>query len=400
MIALRMNSRARKPKIDTPDTFEARGVCVPFAHRQLRHIRARAEPGKQPKEWEALFADPSGESGRRMIMPWTQLPGWMQFPPRDMGLYFALSARAEHGLDPLTVKRLSAEADRDQGADDIAKARYIVVEQEEKLERFKAYIALLVAASREAGEALDDAALKAADKAKIMAEIQGDKNAAKVTPVVFGYFAKLAGCAENEIAQRLEKFAELIGPLGVPGDDPLTFPSEGALGRAATRLDEFRDQVRAHERRVRDQAAQNALLVAFAATQFRDLLRNEYSKLAAVTKDLARALSAPDAAVETLALVRRRASFALDGWEECMEVWNEGVRLRDDGKSGTAPLDAIEYIVKIMPTLPRDEAEGIEETTCWNGIDLARSKMVRNLVNWIDGKEDGEMKQRIEGKRA
>lgn len=79
MIALRMNSRARKPKIDTPDTFEARGVCVPFAHRQLRHIRARAEPGKQPKEWEALFADPSGESGRRMIMPWTQLPGWMQF---------------------------------------------------------------------------------------------------------------------------------------------------------------------------------------------------------------------------------------------------------------------------------------------------------------------------------
>ena len=399
MIALKMNTRTRKPKIDTPETFEARGVCVPFAHRQLRHIRARAEPGAPPKQWEALFADPSGESGRRMIMPWTQLPGWMQFPPRDMGLYFALSAQVEHGLDPLIVKRLSAEADRDQGADDIAKGRYIVVEQEAKLERFKAYIALLVVASREAGEALNDATLKAADKAKIMAEIQGGTGGSKTTAIVFGYFAKLAGCAETEIAQRLEKFAELIGPLGVPSDDPSKFPAEGALGRAASRLDEFRDQVRAHERRVRDQAAQNALLVAFAATQFRDLLRNEYSKLGAVTKDLARALATQDAAAETLALIRRRVAFALDGWDECMDVWDEGVRLRDDGKSGTAPLDAIEYIVKIMPTLPRDEAEGVEEATCWNGIDLARSKMVRNLVNWIDGKEDGEMKQRIEGKR-
>ncbi len=399
MIAFRMNTRARKPKIDTPETFEARGVCVPFAHRQLRHIRARAEPGKPPKEWEALFADPSGESGRRMIMPWTQLPGWMQFPPRDMGLYFALSAQVEHGLDPLTVKRLSAEADRDQGADDIAKARYIVVEQEEKLERFKAYIALLAAGAREAGLALDDAALKDADKAKIMAAIQGGSGGNALTASLFAYFAKRAFCNETEIAQRLEKFADLAGPLGVPGDDPSKFPTEGALGRAATRLDEFRDQVRAHERRVRDQAAQNALLVAFAATQFRDLLRNEYSKLAAVVKDLGRALAAPEATIETLGLVRRRVSFALDGWEECMNVWTESIRLRDDGKSGTAPLDAIEYIVKIMPTLPRDEAEGVEEATCWNGIDLARSKMVRNLVNWIDGKEDGEMKQRIEGKR-
>lgn len=388
MIVIGMNSRARKSKIDAPETFEARGVCVPFAHRQLRHIRARAEPGKPPKEWEALFADPSGESGRHMVLPWTQLTGRMQFPPRDMGLYFALSAQAERGLDPLSVKRLSAEADREQGADDIARGRYIVVEQEEKLERSKAYAALLAAASREAGDVLDDATVKAAGKTKNPA------------PAAFGYFAKLAGCAASEIEKRLEKFAALIGPLGMPGDDPQVFPAEGELGRKAARLDKFRDQVRAHERSARDQAAQNALLVAFAATQFRDLLRNEYSKLAAVTQDLARALATPDTTLETLSLIRRRAAFALDGWEECMDVWDEGVRLRDTGKSGTASLDAIEYIVKIMPTLPREEAEGVEESTCWNGIDLARSKMVREPVDWIDGKEDGEMKQRNEGTRA
>jgi hypothetical protein len=395
-----MNTRPRKPKIDAPETFEARGVCVPFAHRQLRHIRARAEPGTPPKQWEALFDDPSGEAGRRMIMPWTQLTGWIQFPPRDMALYFALSAQVEHGLDPLIVKTLVAEADRDLGADEIAKARHIVIEQETKLERFKAYVALLALAAREAGTVMEDAALKDADKAKIMAAIQGGPDGTKLTSAVFVHFAKRGGCDETEIAQRLEKFAELIGPLGVPDEDPTIFPGEGGLGRAATRLDEFRDQVRAHERRVRDQAAQNALLVAFAATQFRDLLRNEYAKLAAVTRDLGRSLASYEATLETLKSVRRRVAFALDGWEDCVKTWDEGVRLRDDGQSGTAPLDAIEYIVKIMPTMPRGEAEGVEEATCWNGIDLARSKMVRDLVNWIDGKEVSEMKQRIESKRA
>lgn len=325
-----MAAKSRNPGVEAPASFEARGVSVPFADSRLAHVRARAETGAPAASWEALI----GEGLKPTRLPWQKLTGIIKFPPRDMALYFALSAQGGKGLDPWVVRELAAETDRDHGADESARARHADLAREAQAER---------------GRALET----------------------------------LLGLAEGLGADggKLAALAEGFAALGVPGADPTVFPEGGRLGRAAGRLEAFRAEIRRYEREATGTDAQRTLLVAFAATQFRDVLRKAYAAPAEVARDLRQSLAAPDAAAEILARARRRLAFALDGWERCLDVWDEGRRLGE-----RAPQDAVDFIVKIMPTLPRAETGGAEAQACWDGIDRQREAFVRAKVDWIDSK--------------
>jgi hypothetical protein len=304
---------------------------VPFADPRLAQVRARAETGAPTAEWEALI----GGGVKPTRLPWQQLTGILKFPPRDMALYFALSARGDKGLDPWVVRELAAETDRDHGADKPARARHAELARGAQAERDRALDTLL-------------------------------------------------GLAEGLGADggKLAALAEGFAALGVPGADPAVFPDGGRLGRAAGRLEAFRADIRRHERETAGTDAQRTLLVAFAATQFRDVLRKAYAGPDELARDLRRTLAGCEAALETLARARRQVAFALDGWEPCLDVWDEA-RRRGSG----APQDAVDFIVKIMPTLPRGEAGGAEAQACWDGIDRQRDAFVRAKVDWIDRKD-------------
>lgn len=325
-----MGAKSRNPGIVAPASFEARGVRVPFADARLAQVRVRAETGAPTASWEALL----GEGAKPTRLPWQQLTGILKFPPRDMALYFALSAQGDKGLDPWIVRELAAEVDREHGADEPARASHAELAREAMSERNRALELLL-------------------------------------------------GLAEGLGADggKLAALAEGFGALGVPGADPATFPDGGRLGRMAGRLEAFRADIRRHEREATGTEAQRTLLVAFAATQFRDVLRKAYAAPAELARDLRQSLAACDAAVEILARARRQVAFALDGWEPCLDVWDEVPR-----HGAGAPQDAVDFIVKIMPTLPRGEAGGAEAQACWDGIDRQRDAFVRAKVEWIDSK--------------
>ncbi len=324
---------------EAPATFAARGVCVPFADPRLRLIRVRAEPGTLPDRWDVSVGDPFGAEPRRV--PWRQLTGVMQFPPRDMALYFALSARAEKGLDPWDVAGLAAEVDREHGANEAVRAAAVA---------FEHAAAESIAAAREA----------------VARWMPPDTMLAEATHTAL---------------------AHAVAPLGTPRCDPgadpaAIFPEDGPLGAAAARLERFRAQIRKFEGSMRGTVAQRALLVAFGATQFRDLLRNEYRNIGELVAEMGAGTLPPEAALEILQRSARRVAFALDGWAPCIDVWDAGL-----ARDGSAALEAMDFIAKTMPSLPRAEAGGPEEMVCWDGIDRQRAGIVRVRVAWIDGTE-------------
>lgn len=321
-----MAAKTRKEANDPPASFEARGVRVPFAHARLAQVRVRAEAAAQAKDWEALI----GEGSKPTRLPWQNLTGILKFPPRDMALYFAVSARGEKGLDPLVMRDLAAEVDRDHGADETARSRHVALAKIAEAERVRARAAL--------------------------AEIAPQADPAALETLAAG-FAK----------------------LGVPAGP--AFPVDGELGATASRLDRFLGEIRAHERDVPADEAQRTLLVAFAASQFRALLRGEYAKLAGLLAGLRQSPAAGDAAHDVLARATRRAAFALDGWAPCLDIWDEA-KTRD----ADALQDAVDFILQIMPSLPGAEAGGKEAQACWGGIDRQRASFVRTAVDWIDAK--------------
>jgi hypothetical protein len=323
-----MAAKSRKEGIEARGSFEARGVRVPFAHARLAAVRVRAEAAAPTHGWEALI----GEGAKPTRLPWQKLTGILKFPPRDMALYFALSARGEKGLDPLVVRDLAAEVDRDHGADEATRARHAALAEIAEAERARARAALAAAAPLAEPGALD---------------------------------ALAAGFAK----------------LGVPSPGVAGFPEAGELGAAAARLDRFLAEIRAYERQASTDEAQRALLVAFAASQFRALLRRDYAKLAEFVADMRQSEAALDAVLEILARTMRRVAFALDGWAPCLDIWDEA-----KGREPAAAHDAVDFVLQTMPSLPREEAGGAEAQACWDGIDRRRTSFVRTMVDWIDAK--------------
>jgi hypothetical protein len=189
----------------------------------------------------------------------------------------------------------------------------------------------------------------------------------------------LTAAAPHADAVALETLVGGLAKLGVPTQNG--FPTDGELGAAAARLDRFLAEIRAHERTVPADEAQRALLVAFAASQFRALLRAEYAKLAELVGDMRQSLAAVDAVLEILARITRRVAFALDGWAPCLDIWDEA-KSRDAG----ALQEAVDFVLQTMPGLPGAEAGGKEAQACWGGIDRQRASFVRTAVDWIDAK--------------
>jgi hypothetical protein len=325
-----MAAKTRKEALEAPATFQARGVAAPFADRRLRQVRVRAESGALPNEWEALI----GDGPKPTRLPWQKLTGLFKFAPRDMALYFAISARGEKGLDPLVMRDLAAETDRDHGDDEAARTRHAELAKIAESE------------SARAMEALRSAAEK-------------------------------AQCPVGDLGALAAAFAK----LGVPIPGVAGFPEDGELGAAAARLERFLGEIRDYERQASPEAAQRALLAAFAASQFRALLRKDYAKLAGFVADMRQCLAAGDAALDILAHTTSRVAFALDGWVPCLDIWDEA-KTRD----ATAVQDAVDFVVKSMPSLPREEAGGAEAAACWDGIDRQRAAFDRSMVDWIDAR--------------
>jgi hypothetical protein len=389
-----------------PNTFQARGVNVPFVNGKLKPVRLRAHPGQRPKEWEAVFENYAGVEDRQsLVMQWVHVPNWTQLDSRDRALFDAIVATfADTPLDPLTMRTLALAADRDHAEDpavrEFAKAR---LDQARK-DRFQAYISLLAQATRECGVARGDQVMAKANSLVLMAAIRATPGEAAnsgqaLTEKVFGYLAQQAKIPPALVIERIEDISEILSPIGAINlDADPGARQEGHLALAFARLEKFRDAMREHEKRVSDEAANRALLVQFSASQFRDYVSDRLSDIEQQLSHFVAVVRDHEKIREAIAGWARDISFALDGWGELIDVWDRAHEtFAESGDPHVLDL-AVQHILLYLPTMPREAMES-ESERVWNGLTFQRSKMVRQLTNWIDGKVDRDLQTRLDAAR-
>lgn len=388
------------------DTFQSRGVMVPFVNPKLRPVRLRASPGQRPKEWEAVFENYAGAGDRQnLIMQWIHVPNWVQMNARDGALLDLIAATfVDAAPDPLAMRAVALQADRDHA--ESAEAREIARLRLEGLrkDRFQAYISLLAQATRECGTARGDAVMAKANSLVLMAAIRATPGesvdaGAALTDKVFGYLSAQAKVPLNQVVQRIEAVSEILAPIGAINlDADPGARQEGHLALSFARLEAFRAALQSYEKTARDEAANRAMLVQFSAVQFRDFVADRLSDIeqklsffVAVVRDHAQVC-------ELLSDWARDIAFALDGWSELIDVWDEAHAAFERNPDPYVLDLAVQHILLYLPTMPR--AETNEETErVWNGLTFQRTRMVRQLTNWIDGSVDKDIEARIKAAR-
>lgn len=389
-----------------PDTFQSRGVAIPFGNPRLKPVRMRAAPGQRPKEWEAIFENYAGSSDRQnLIMQWIHVPNWTQMNPRDRALFDGVTAAfADAPPDPLAVRALALQADRDHAEDpetrEIAKARLDGMRKD----RFQAYISLLAQATRECGVARGDAAMAKANSLMLMAAIRATpgENAdagAALTDKVFGYLSQQAKVPLGEVIQRIEAVSEILSPIGAINlDADPGARQEGHLALAFARLDNFRAALQAYEKTARDEAANRAVLVQFSAAQFRDYVAGRLSDIEQKLSFFVGVVRDHKQVCELLSDWARDIAFALDGWSELIDVWDEAQEAFAKTPDPYTLDLAARHILLYLPTMPRAATDS-ESERVWNGLTFQRTKMVRQLTNWIDGSVDDDIAARVKAAR-
>lgn len=389
-----------------PDTFQARGVLVPFENPRLKPLRLRIHPGQRPKEWEAIFENYAGSEDRQnLIMQWVHVPNWTQMAIRDRALFdFITETFADAPLDPLVMRTLALTADRDHAGDpttrEFAKARLDAARKD----RFQAYISLLAQATRECGVARGDPVMSKANSMMLMAAIRAtpgqDADAGQaLTEKVFGYLAQQAKISPPLVIKRIEAVSETLAPIGAINlDADPGARQEGHLALSFARLDKFREALREYEKEVRDEAANRALLVQFSAAQFRDYVADRLSDIEQKLSFFVAVVRDHEVVLELIAGWARDIAFALDGWSDLIDVWDKAQEKFEAEKDPYVLDLAIQHILLYLPTMPT-EATDAESERVWNGLTFQRSKMVRQLTNWIDGKVDKDLKSRLDAAR-
>lgn len=389
-----------------PETFQARGVLVPFENPRLKPLRLRLQPGYRTKEWEAIFENYAGTDDRKnLIMQWVHVPNWARMAIRDRALFDAITQMfADEPLSPIVMWTLASAADRDHAEDPAAREAAKARLETARKDRFQAYISLLAQATREYGVAHGDPVLAKANSIMLMAAVSAApeddaESGQSLTEKVFAYLAERAKVPQPTVIKRIEAVSETLAPIGAINlDADPGARQEGHLALSYVRLDKFREAVREYEKHVRDEAANRALLVQFSAAQFREYVADRLS-------DIEQKLSFFVAVVRDHAIVHeliagwaRDIAFALDGWSELIDVWDKALE-KFEAANDLYVLDlAIQHILLYLPTMPR-EAIDAEEERVWHGLTFQRSKMVRQLINWIDGEIDKELKSRFEAAR-
>lgn len=396
-----------------PSTFESRGILVNFRHKLLQNIRLRIpdSPSVRLRDLEALIQNYAGTSNKHfMILPWIHVPNMATPGRRDQALYDAICQYENlNQLDPLTLRGIINEIDRHDEEDAEAKARATEEVEAAKIDRFTTYISFLAQLTRECGVHFGDRFMSEVDTPTLMMVLEDRTGEAKrlagfdgktLTGKVYNYLSKLIGIDNAEITRRIEGLADIVTPFGAINLE-LEGKREGYLSRAHERLKQFRWQVEDHERCSAEEVANNCLLIAFAVKQYVDYIEEKRRDIEQKFSLFRLMVQNYDESIEFIRKVRRQVSFALDGWSQLIDVWDQAWAVKDQ-EDGRREVDkAVFFILQFLPLMPSAELnEGSENKQIWKRYQFFKAKPIPQMYSWFDEKPDTELMERIENAKA
>jgi len=352
-----------------PNSFEERGVTIPFSTDAIRNARLR---GDNPKRREFLLPGLSGGEGTYVI-PFHALPDVVEMNMYDR----ALVERLEEvpAITPLDLRQMVLEIDA-AGFGGIERSTSAKKElaSAETVGLFNQCM-LIIRALKLLSDESEELDLK------VLITPEGQRLAKQQ----FAGYAQKAGTTSDDVMKKLETWANLIGLVGVRAAD-----HPGHLMREQTRLLAMTEDLREFIRKEPPEAQFMGKGVIQASELASGIVNQELEAVWAYEDDIAHSLENAGATMDSVKNHLSTISWVLDGWERMVHDWNDS-----SDSFRNARRKVLEMIYENMPILPKDIL-GRDQMEEVKTIREHQSGWVKANVDWRTDEMDGEMMARLD----
>lgn len=364
----RVTVGAESLNVYLPNSFEDRGVTIPFTNEVIRNARLR---GDDPEDREFLLPGLSGGDGT-YVVPYDSLGDLIELNLYDRALVDHL--RDAFTITPLDLRQAVLDIDaKGYGGVDKAKAAKQEIEYSGNVGIFNQCL-LIVRAVKLLTDDSTDLDLK------VLITPAGQKKAKEH----FNSYAEKAGTSADEIMKKLEYWANLIGLIGVRGAD-----HPGCLLKEQTRLLGLSGDLKAYLEKEPSEVQFMGNGVVKAAEVAGELVIEHMEKCWALEDDIGQTLENSAETMVTLKEQLDTVSWVLDGWQRMIDAWDESAE-----SFRSARRKVIEMMYENIPILPRNILGGAH----MEAVNLLREQQtgwVKENMDWRTNELDTEMVARL-----
>ncbi|HLT78255.1 MAG TPA: hypothetical protein VKZ87_12785 [Ferrovibrio sp.] len=350
-----------------PARFEERGTAVAFTTPALSQARIRKDDRDNLELTVSAF---SGVKGNYVIR-WKDVPEIFSLTMHDRALQEAI---LKHGSClPPDVRRATLETAKTglAGPESQRSAQEALAEEEEELLLTRFFL------FRQALEKMAAGAMTMK-----MAEFTAPGSRERIKSAL-GEIAQRFGTSANELYNRLERWGEVLAPLGLGG-----MPKECRLRRMVTGMSELADNIGAWAETDKSEAAGLARAISRIAYFSAEFARDLIAAALRPADYPDRVLANWEKALPNIQKDVERLWWTVDGWEFIVLLWRDA-----EDRDRDAQREAVTEIYRILPIIPEKEAANRPNA---QGMQENSRMQVRALEGWNTGALDSEMVRRVE----
>jgi hypothetical protein len=208
--------------------------------------------------------------------------------------------------------------------------------------------------------------------------------------LILSRIAALFQLSADDFYGRLENWASVVGPIGVPG---LNYTCR--LRQLIADLHDYAGDVEAWSERDVTDAADSARVCARIAEETAGTARSLAGSIDRYAANIRETLTGWNASFERIHGLMSKLAWTLDGWGPVVTMWREV----EQGDREMAQ-DTIGEMLRLMPVMPRREV-GSRARKTWGDLSQALYRTrVRAHEDWLSGKVDIELVLRLEKFKA
>ncbi len=369
-----VTSSAQKNDNFWANTFEERGAVVPFTTPVLAFSRLRHE------EEHGLELLVPGLAGGRdtYVIPWRSLPSVFVMTVHDRALREEIEVHTaptpaeirdaslkieSTGLAGPASARAAKQATNDDDSDRLLTNFFLVSEAVRQLSGGKLQIG--------------------------PADLTNDVGRTR-TKLILSRVAAIFQLTPDDFYARLEDWASVVGPLGVPG---LNYTCR--LRQLIADLNAYAEDVDAWSERDVTEAADSARICARIAEETCGAARSLAAGVDRYAANIRETLSQWAPSLGRLRALMDKLTWTLDGWSPVVTMWRH---VEQGDREATQ--DSIAEMLRLMPVMPRREV-GSRARKTWGDLSHALYRTrVRAHEDWLSGKVDFELVLRLEQFKA
>ncbi len=210
------------------------------------------------------------------------------------------------------------------------------------------------------------------------------------TKLVLSRIAALFQTTADEFYTRLESWATMVAPVGIPG---LNYTCRHR--QLIADINDYAADLEAWSERDFTEAADSARVCSRIAEETSNAARTLAAGVDRYAANIRETLTDWTSSFSRIRALMEKLSWTLDGWSHVVTMWREV----DHGDRESAQ-DAVGEMLRLMPVMPRREV-GSRARKTWGDLSQALHRTrVRAHEDWLSGQVDIELVLRLEQFKA